>query len=99
MVSKTKWEKEELLKILNNSRQLQRCDIQRRLKLEKENITKDINIKIKELEQEKYNILKKHNLLNIDGSKYGCDIISLHLELKVFDEKTNIERKNILRGK
>jgi hypothetical protein len=95
MAVKTKWEKEELLKILNDDRRILRCDLQRKLKVEKANITKDIDVEIKELEKKRNAILKKHNLINIDGSNYGC---LLHPELKMFDENTNIARKQILKG-
>jgi hypothetical protein len=96
MSQKTKWEKEELLKILNITRSMLRCDLQRELAFKKEEYTVDINTQIKELEKKKNDILEKHNLLNIDGSRYGCDLIPLHPELKLFDENTNIERKTIL---
>ena len=58
----------------------------------------DIDKKITELNRERGDILKKHNLLNIEGSQYGCDLTPLHPELKVFDENTNVERENILKG-
>lgn len=98
MVTKTKWEKEELLKVLNENRIGLRCDLQRKLKIERNNLIKDIDIEIKELEHTKLNILGKHNLLNLEGSRYGCDTIPLHPELKAFDIKTNLERKKILEG-
>ena len=98
MAQRTKWEKEELLKILNSTRGTLRCDLHRKLSSDRESLISDINKKIKGLEKEKNDLLKKHNLLNLDGSRYGCDLIPLHPELKAFDEKTNIERKNILQG-
>lgn len=97
MTQQTRWEKEELLKILNSVRTSLRCDLQRKLSLEKEKLVSDIDKKIKGLERERRDILKKHNLLNIEGSRYGCDLTPLHPELKVFDENTNIERENILK--
>ena len=96
MVTKTKWEKEKLLQILNETRANLRCDLQHTLKTERNNLTKDIDIQIKELEYTKLNILKKHNFLNLEGSRYGCDTIPLHPDLKAFDIKTNLERKKIL---
>jgi hypothetical protein len=98
MVTKTKWEKEELLKVLNENRIGLRCDLQRKLKIERNDLTKNIDIQIKELEHTKLNILKKYNLLNLEGSRYGCNTIPLHPKLKVFDKNTNIERKKILEG-
>ena len=98
MSQQTKWEKEELLKILNSVRGTLRCDLHRKLSIERENLVSDINKEIKGLEKEKNDLLKEHNLLNLGGSRYGCDLIPLHPELKAFDEKTNIERKNILKG-
>jgi hypothetical protein len=98
MSQKTKWEKEELLKILNLTRSSLRCDLQRKLSLEKEKLVSDIDIQISELNIKRHDILKKHNFLNIEGLRYGCDLIPLHPELKTFDENTNIEKKNILNG-
>ena len=95
MVSKTKWEKEELLKLLIETRRVLRCDLQEKLHIERKELTADIDIEIKELENKKNNLLVQHGLMNIEGSRYGCDV-SLHPELKVFDENTIMERKRIL---
>jgi hypothetical protein len=98
MPQQTKWEKEELLKILAMERAILRCDIHRKISIEREKLISGINTQIKDLEKERNDLLKKHNLLNIEGSRYGCDLIPLHPELKVFDENTNIERRKILEG-
>ena len=82
-----------------------RCDLHNKLSSEKKKLTADIdktveglNNEVKGLNKEREDILKKHNLLNLNGSEYRCYVASLHPDLKVFDENTNIARKRILGG-
>lgn len=103
MSTKTKWEKEELLKVLNEQRPVLRCDLQRELTKKAAKLTHGISDKIERLNKqkevlikEKEEILKKNDFLNLTGSRYGCEVIPLNQELKTFDENTNIERKRIL---
>ena len=103
MTKTTKWEKGELLKVVNEQRQVLRCDLQRELTKKAEKLTQGISDKIELLNKqkevlikEKEEMLKKNDFLNLTGSRYGCDVITLNQELKTFDENTNIERKRIL---
>jgi len=105
MAKLAQWEKKELLSVYRSERAKDRCILVKKYTDECKELTKKLDITIKQLrdqlcttEREKDLLIENNFFGNLIPPKYGCNVSSEHPVLEKFDAETNNKIQDIIRS-